>query len=352
MARFQVDSNKAVVAGLIAYALLCLVVFTWLRFPYDALRPRMEKAIASSSGINIVLGHIRPSLTGGFVVDGVKVKDAVVIRRLGISPYPWEALMGVWGVGFSADLPSGFMKGKARIPFRKGHRPLEIDLEVKDMNLDGVAGAFPPASRPSGVVNAQIRLAAPGGAFEKSVGAVTISWRKGSLPVNLPSLPFNSLVFETLDLEGNVEGGMLNLQRGEFTGEFSGTFTGIVRLGRDLGQSRLNLTGELTLPEGVRAALGPAAPSPGQPAKFTLRGNLAKPRFRLIGAGMRRPANGTDISARRSALLERRQRSVREGLEGVGSAREPAMPTDSTQEDQGRILQGEEPGGEQDMGEE
>ncbi len=334
MARLQARPDLPLWVGFGVYTLACFLLFTWIRFPYDALRPRMENALARNLGLEVSLGHVRPSLTGGLVVEGVRMHENPVAKKVSISPRPWEAFRGVVGLGFRAELASGSLEGRARIPYRKGSRPLDVVLDMREMDLAAFGEVFPPATRPKGSVSGEIRLAAVGGAIDRSAGSVNLSWKKGSIPLNMPSLPFDALVFETLDLEGGIQGGQLTLDRGEFTGEFSGTFTGSVRLGKDARRTRLNITGEINIPDSVRASLGPAAPPPGQAAKFSLRGSVEKPRFRFMGGNAARPDRIDAASRRREALLNlRQQRALREQAEPVTPPPAQAGQPEATPQD-------------------
>jgi len=282
MVRSRAGKNISVILlGL--YGLVCLAVFTWVRFPYDALGTRIENGLGAFLGVPVRLGHIRPTWTGGFSVQGVELQGNLIVKTLRLTPYPWEALRGVVGLGYRAEMPAGSLEGRVALPTRMSSRPMDISLELNEVDLSGISAVFPPSWRPAGLVTGEVRMASPKGALDKMMGSMSISWEKGRLPLGMPSLPFDALVFETMELEGTVEKGIVKIDRGEFTGEFSGNLTGMVRLLKDMRRSRLNLTGEVSLPEAVRASLGAGSPPQGQPARFSLRGTMERPRFRIVG---------------------------------------------------------------------
>ncbi|HOS96141.1 MAG TPA: type II secretion system protein GspN [Deltaproteobacteria bacterium] len=275
--------------GLGLYACVCLIVFLWVRFPYDSLKFRIEDALTRGVRAPVSLGHIRPNLLWGFRVDGVEVKGARVAERLTISPRPWDLVRGRLGFGFHADMGSGKTDGRMRIPFKQSREPMELSMDMAQVDLAAFSPLLPEKTRPTGVVTGQLNLFSSREALDKTVGSLTLSWKKGSLPLNMDTLPFDALTFDNLDLDGRIEKGLLNLEKVEFTGEFSGTMMGSVRLSPEFKRSRLNITGEITLPEAMRKNLEfPVDPS-GQPARFSLRGSVENPRFRMLSAAGIRP---------------------------------------------------------------
>lgn len=280
--------------GLGLYACVCLVLFMWMRFPYDSLKYRAENALSGVFGAPVTLGHIEPSLLRGYKIQGVAIGGDQVATRLIITPRPWEIFRRSLGFGYHADLVTGAAEGRMRLPFRKSSRPLELTLDMANVDLKGFSKILPPNKILSGTVNGELRVTTPRESIEKAIGSLTLSWKNGSLPLGMPTLPVDALVFENLDLEGTIDNGLLSLDKVEITGDFSGTMTGSIRLSRDVRKSRLNLAGELSLPESLRTALGTDSASSGQGARFSLRGSIEKPRFRMLGsyAGRmaRRPA--------------------------------------------------------------
>jgi hypothetical protein len=137
--------------------------------------------------------------------------------------------------------------------------------------------------KPRGTVSGELNLKTPRDSLEKAIGSLALTWKKGSLPLGMVTLPFDALTFENLELDGTIDKGLLNFEKVEFTGDFAGTMTGSIRLSRDIKRSRLNITGEMTLPETMRKALGADSATSGQGTRFSLRGSIEKPRFRMLG---------------------------------------------------------------------
>ncbi|MCU0576823.1 MAG: type II secretion system protein GspN [Desulfobacterota bacterium] len=283
MADVRARSGLWIKAGLGLYAFVCIVLFIWMRFPYDSLKYRIEDALTGVLGAPVALGHIEPSLLWGFRVDSIEIRGNQVAKKLSISPRPWEMFRSSLGFGFHADLVSGTTEGLMRLPFRKSKRPMEITLDLANVDLNGLSKVFPANMKPRGTVSGELNLKTPRDSLEKAIGSLALTWKKGSLPLGMVTLPFDALTFENLELDGTIDKGLLNFEKVEFTGDFAGTMTGSIRLSRDIKRSRLNITGEMTLPETMRNALGADSASSGQGTRFSLRGSIEKPRFRMLG---------------------------------------------------------------------
>lgn len=303
MADVRRGSSLWIRVGLGVYACVCLVLFIWMRFPYDSVKLRIEDALTRVLGAPVVLGHIEPTLLAGFRINGIEIKGSRIAGEVTVNPRPWEVFRGGLGFTYHAVLAAGTADGRMRLPFRKSKRPMELTIDMENVDLSGMSTILPPAMKLQGVVSGEISLTTPRESFDKATGGLTLSWKKGSLPLGMPSLPFDALTFDTLDLEGSIDKGLLDLEKAEFTGDYSGSMTGSIRLSRDVKRSRLNITGEVTLPEAMRKALGSDSMPPGQGSRFTLRGSLEKPRFRLLGSNADRAARRPAAIPGRSVLV-------------------------------------------------
>ncbi len=142
MAEVRKGSSLWITIGLGLYACICLVLFIWMRFPYDSLKYRVEDALSGVLGIPVTLGHIEPSLLGGFRIHGVDIKGDRLASRLTVSPRPWEIFRSSLGFGYHADLVTGKIKGRMRLPFRKSRRPMELTLDMANVDLKSFSRVF------------------------------------------------------------------------------------------------------------------------------------------------------------------------------------------------------------------
>ena len=298
--------------GLGLYAALCLIVFIWMRFSYDSIKYKVEDALTNVIGNQVTLGHIKPRLLWGFAIDSLEIKGVPVAKRLTISPKPWDIFRGSLGFGFHADLVSGMTDGHMMLPFRKDKTPMNMTVNMTNVDLSGFSKLFPPSLTPKGIVSGELNLKTLRNSLDKATGNLVLTWKKGTLPLGMEQLPFDSLVFENLDIDGRIDKGLLNLDKLDFTGDFSGTMRGSIRFSSEMKRSRLAITGELNLPEAIKKSLGPGYDSSGQGNRFSLRGSIERPRFRMLSTGGRQipaiPAQGVDMSAQpQPSPLERRQ---------------------------------------------
>jgi type II secretion system protein N len=298
--------------GLGLYAALCLVVFIWIRFSYDSIKYKVEDALTNVIGNQVTLGHIKPNLLWGFTIDSLEIKGVPVAKQVIISPKPWDIFRGSLGFGFHADLVSGMTDGHMMLPFRKDKSPMNITVNMTNVDLSGLSKVFPPSLTPKGIVSGELNLTTLRNSLDKATGNLVLTWKKGTLPLGMESLPFDSLIFESLDFDGRIDKGLLNLEKVDFIGEFSGTMNGNIRFSSEMKRSRLAITGELNLPESIKKSLGPEYDSSGQGNRFSLRGSIERPRFRMLSTNGRQiPASpGQDDntnSQQQPSPLERRQ---------------------------------------------
>ena len=234
------------------------------------------------------MGHISPNLLWGFTIDSMEIKGIPIAKRLTISPKPWDIFRGRLGFGFHADLVPGTTDGHMMLPFRKDKTPMNITVNMTNVDIVRVFKGLPTERlTPKGIVSGELNLTTLRDSLDKATGNLALTWKKGTLPLGMESLPFDSLVFENLDFDGRIDKGLLNLEKVDFIGEFSGTMNGNIRFSSEMKRSRLAITGELNLPEAIKKSLGPGYDSPGQATRFVLRGSIERPRFRMMNTNMR-----------------------------------------------------------------
>ncbi|HPS94433.1 MAG TPA: type II secretion system protein GspN [Deltaproteobacteria bacterium] len=283
MARTRADHPLWLKIGFGLYACLCLVLFVYQRFPYDRLKASVEEDLTRAIGAQVTLGHIRPGILWGFIVEGLDVKGTRVARELSVSPNLLSLLTGRLGLSFSAAMTStGGGEGYARLPFETSKKPMVVSLSVTNMDMSSLAVLFPPTAKPKGSVTGEFSLITPRDSFGQATGSVTLTWKKGTLPLNIDALPLDAITFETLDLDARIDKGILSVRKADFAGEMSGSMRGNIRFFNEINRSRLNLTGELTLPESMKSTLGAGADTSGRATRFSLRGSLDMPRFRVM----------------------------------------------------------------------
>jgi len=202
--------------------------------------------------------------------------------------------------------------GHMMLPFRKDKSPMNITVNMTNVDLAAISKVFPPNLTPKGIVSGELNLTTLRNSLDKATGNLALTWKKGTLPLGMESLPFDSLIFENLDFDGRIDKGLLNLEKVDFIGEFSGTMNGSIRFSSEIKRSRLAISGELNLPESIKKSLGPEYDSSGQGTRFSLRGSIERPRFRMLSTNSRQIPSGPVQDANTNSQpqpspLERRQ---------------------------------------------
>jgi type II secretion system protein N len=276
------------------WAVVLFFFFAHKLFPYDMLKARVEDGLARNLGLDVTLGHISPGILWGFTVDGLDIKGVKVTRKLKVSPRWFDLLTGTIGFGFSAEFPSsGQGEGVLRLPPQKSRKPMEMALNLTDVNMSGLSVFFSQRAKPTGNVNCDLSFISPRESYDTATGSLSLTWKKGTLPLNFEGMPIDALTFENLVFDANIDKGVLSIEKADFTGEMSGTMRGNIRLSNDIKRSRMNITGDLILPPSLRSAMGLGTDTTGQGSKFSLRGSMDMPRFRMMilpGSRMSVPA--------------------------------------------------------------
>jgi type II secretion system protein N len=276
--------------GLLAFSLL--IIFIYVRFPYDMLKSKMEETLSQNLGSEITLGNIYPGLLGGFVVDGLKVNGVSVADKVRFSPRLFDLITGTMGFSYKVSFPSsGRGEGFMRMPPLKSKRLMEMYLNLDNVNMSGLAMFFPAQAKPTGNLTGEVEFKSPRESYDTATGFLRLNWKKGTLPLKFEDLPFDALNFETLVIDSRIEKGILYVEKADFTGEMSGNLKGSIHLSPEIKFSRMNVTGELNLPPAMKSLLGASGV---RGNKFSLRGDLNMPRFRMMtpmGADMPMPVS-------------------------------------------------------------
>jgi hypothetical protein len=135
--------------------------------------------------------------------------------------------------------------------------------------------------QPQGTITGTVDLEGPNSSLKAMGGNASIVWKNGFIPLSDSQLPMDGLKFASMVMSSRIERGMLTLDKMDMKGDMSGSMKGAVWMMDPPGRSRLNLTGELLLAQALSASMTGA---PQGAMRFSLRGTLDRPRFRVIGA--------------------------------------------------------------------
>jgi type II secretion system protein N len=268
-------------AGIAAYGIVCLILFTYLRFPFENFRGYLEQAICEKSGKPVELGPIRSSFPFGIRVDGVSVEGKKYVKDLILRPHFFSLATGRFGM----DIKALFAAGSLVCSFDKpmGSLRTSVNAKVTMENFDSslVHILFGTNIQPRGTITGAIDLQGPDPTLKAMGGSANLVWYNGFIPLSDSQLPLDGLKFTSMVMSSRIERGMLTLDKMEMKGEMSGAMKGSVWMMDPPGRSRLNLTGDITLAQVLSSAM--AGPVQG-PMRFSLRGTLDRPRFRILGS--------------------------------------------------------------------
>lgn len=263
----------------VIYAVLCVLLFLYLRFPYDLLRPKIEEALSAVVHKEITLGAITPRLPWGVTVEDMRIGGATFAPRLTVRPSLLSLLTGKIGFSFTVQQDQGRLKGKIKTSLRHPGDPLAITLKMKQFDLAPLQKMLKGGSEIEGTIDGSFILETSRERFQESQGTIACVWEKGQIPLHIESFPLAAIPFERLEIDARMDKGVLAILKADLSGnEVSGRLSGNVKLGQNASSSRLNINGDLSLAPGYRRMMGAAM---GDRMKFTLGGTLGMPRFTL-----------------------------------------------------------------------
>lgn len=268
--------------GFTLYVLVCLVVFIYMRFPYDMLKDRLEQALSMALTADVSVGHMSAHLPLGLAADGLDINGVPVATRLTFRPELTPLLSGRLGVDVSARLVSGSLDGSVQTPLSDIGGSVELIVDADSVDPSSFSKFLPPHIQPKGSISGHAEIEGDPESMERIQGTVTMVWKDGSIPLDIPVLPMDALGFRTLQVDAHMDKGILTIKRAELNGDMSATVNGAIRLRDVLERSRLNLTGEVSVPENMKSMLGIRGDNASGGIKFSLRGTVGSPRFRVL----------------------------------------------------------------------
>ena len=271
-------------AGFAAYGILCLLIFIYLRFPYENFRGYLEQAVSQRTSRPVTLGAIRPRFPLGIHVKGVSIEETRYVDDLVLKPHVLSFMTGRFGMDVEALFPAGSLACSFDRPLGKSRRPVSATVEMDNFDSSLVHTLFGTDIRPKGTISGTIELSGPTPELKSMGGRASITWKDGFIPLSGSQLPLDGLTFTSMVMSSHIERGMLTLDKMEMEGDMAGTMKGMVWMMNPPGRSRLNLTGEIMLAQALASAMAAPGMSPQGMMRFSLRGTLDRPRFRILGS--------------------------------------------------------------------
>jgi type II secretion system protein N len=271
-------------AGIAAYGILCLLLFTYLRFPYENFRGYLEQAISAETSRPFTLGAIRSQFPLGIHVEGVSIEGNKYVNDLILRPHFFSFMTGRFGMDVKALFPSGSLDCSFDKPLGKSRSPVSAEIEMENFDSSLVHTLFGTSIQPKGTISGTIELSGPQPSLKAMGGKASIVWKNGFIPLSGSQLPLDGLKFTSMAMSSRIERGMLTLDKMEMKGDMAGAMKGMIWMMDPPGRSRLNLTGEIMLDQALSSAMTAPGFQPQGMMRFSLRGTLDRPRFRILGS--------------------------------------------------------------------
>ncbi|OPZ57950.1 MAG: hypothetical protein BWY87_01555 [Deltaproteobacteria bacterium ADurb.Bin510] len=267
--------------ALTVWVVICLVLFSFMRFPYEVLKGRIEASASQSLNRPVRVTGIKASLPLGIRLEGLSVGGQSLPGSLILAPRFMPLLRGRLGLAFKSLQPDGSLRGFVTAPFgNRPNQPLVMGLEADNLDVGIFKGFVSPetAELLSGRLSGRVDLAFEPGELYRGEGSFRLNFKNGNLPLAASELPFDSIGVKNLDFVASLSRGTLEIEQIDLSGSLTGSLSGKVRLRRELARSRLSLEGEAILPPGMENVL--ENPVAGGKSHFSLSGTLAKPNLK------------------------------------------------------------------------
>ena len=261
----------------VIYAVLCLLFFSCMRFPYHIVQSRIESAFSRALHADVSVGDIGGHFPLGFTFEDLRVGGETVAPRLTVRPTITSLLLGRLGLVFAIDQGRGRLNCTVKTSFRHPGDPLALKFKLNEFDIAPLKKLTRNGLEIAGTVTGEGRLATERANFKDSRGEIDITCKNGQLPLNMPALPLGGVAFTELNLKAVMENGRLEIRQMQLSGnDVSGSLFGDVRLGMNIMTSELDISGNLRLSQAYRQMLGnPRAES----MRFRLQGTLGRPRL-------------------------------------------------------------------------
>ncbi len=270
-------------SGFVIYAIFCLLIFLYLRFPYDMISSRIESSFSEYIGVDISIDSLKPILPIGLYMGGVEVDKGLVFNKITLRPELLGLIRGRLNIGVKALSGQGKIDGFFKTPIRSFGETIAVGGNIDNIDISGFVKTFLSLDNANGYVTGMLEFEGLPKRLYKGDGKISLVFKDGAFQVSIPMLPFDAISFNTFNIDAYMKKGLLIIDKASIEGpDLSGTIKGRVMLSKNLFSSRLNLRGEMALPDSIMAVLPENSQLKPGKIKFTLGGRLNLPKFRLI----------------------------------------------------------------------
>lgn len=269
------DSRKKWAACSIALA--GLLVFYFFILPGILKRQAVNIISQGNPDIAVAVESAAPSLPAGIrlgnVVVTLKNGKTVEARKVDVQARLIRLLGGKLSLAVDSVLYGGRLNGAINfLNFFSASGPFAAHFTFEDIKA-GDCRALSFGRQLTGKLSGHVEIAADTAKTLQGEGGMRIRLVNGMLPLAPNSMGLELLVFEKLEADAALGGGVLNINRLELRDKAaSGDFRGQIRIDPDVpGNSQVMLEGRMTF-----------SFEPGRPHTATLVGTFANPALNLM----------------------------------------------------------------------
>lgn len=260
----------------IIYGVLCVLLFSYLLFPYYALKPKFEDALSRVTDMDVSINAIKPALPIGWTMIGLNISDEHAMDSLTLKPKILPLFIGKFAMGIKMTEGKGLLKGRFATTFFKIGNRVDVDLYMKKFELSVIRHFSKKLDELSGTVNGEVDVTYIKDQPERSNGEINLLVDNGQIPLNIPSFPIAAIPFSKFDLKAKMDNGLLKISKADLSGnDVSGNMRGDMKMGGSIETSDLNFIIGLRLSPAYRSFFGSSG---NENVKIVIGGKLGSPR--------------------------------------------------------------------------
>jgi type II secretion system protein N len=260
----------------IIYGVFCVLLFSYLLFPYYALKPKFEDALSKVTDMSVSINAIKPALPIGWTMVGLNISDEHALDSLTLKPKILPLFAGRFALGVKMTEGNGLLKGRLGTTFFKIGNRIDVELSMKKFELSVIRHFSKKLDELSGTASGDVDVTYIRNQPERSEGEINLLVENGQIPLNIQSFPVAAIPFSKFELKANMDDGLLKISKADLTGnDVSGNMRGDVKMGGSLDASDLNLVAGLRLSPAYRSFLGSSG---NENVRIVVGGKLGSPR--------------------------------------------------------------------------
>jgi type II secretion system protein N len=261
------------------YGIFCVLLFSYLLFPYYALKPKFESALSSTINMDVSINAIKPALPLGWTMVGLNISGEHAMDSLTLKPGILPLFIGEFSLGVKITEGKGILEGSLATTFLKIGNRIDVNLHMKKFGLSVTKHFSKKFDELSGTVNGDVDVTYIKKQPERSNGEIDLLIDNGQIPLNIPGFPIAAIPFSKFELKADMSNGLLKVSKADLSGnDVSGNMRGDVKMGSSIMASNLNFIINLKLSQAYKAFLGPSG---NENVKVVIGGTLGSPRTNI-----------------------------------------------------------------------